>query len=60
MGELEREIIATAADGPAGLAVKLRIAVDNLSMNVPNAERPGDERAALAALADAEQLAGAS
>ena len=54
--EIERRIIAAPAEGVLGLAIKLRIAVDN----TPEDEEPefNDQRAMLAVLDDVDRLAG--
>ena len=53
--EIERRIIAVPAEGVLGLAIKLRIAVDN----TPEDEEPefNDQRAMLAVLDDVDRLA---
>lgn len=60
---LEAKIAATPANTFAGLAVKLRIGVDNLPMalgTLPKGEEAStDELNLMSALADAERLAGA-
>ena len=56
--EIERRIIATPSESALGLAIKLRIAVDN----TPEDEEPefNDQRAMLAVLDDVDRLAGFS
>jgi hypothetical protein len=52
--ELRERILRVPAEGPAGLAVKLELAADGIGPDAVAA----DERAVLAALADARRLAG--
>ena len=61
LGKLEDNIMATPATDPAGIAVKLRIALDHAEAALPN--EPGDigehplGMAITSALHDAERLA---
>ena len=52
---LEKRIAATPANTFAGIAIKLRIATDNMDSDAP---RYGDELNLVSVLADAERLAG--
>ena len=54
-GDLEKRIAATPANTFGGIAVKLRIATDNMD---PDAPRYGDELNLLSVFADAKRLAG--
>ena len=61
MGRLERQILETPAEGPAGIAVKLNLALDN--MNPDPREKHFDDldweiKLIVVALMDADRLAG--
>ncbi|MEE8607610.1 MAG: hypothetical protein V3S55_08400 [Nitrospiraceae bacterium] len=58
LDEIERKIAATPASTFVGIAIKLRIGVDNLDPLDPGETRTTDELNLESALADLERLAG--